>query len=292
MTDARVSVLCDIACHLGEGPSYDPASDTLYWFDIIEQRMLERRLADGRSRIHVLPEMASAVAFSDDGRQVLVTETGVRLRDPASGQLTTIAPIEADNALTRSNDARVHPSGSFWIGTMGKHAEHKAGAIYWFRAGAVRRLFPDVSIPNSICFSPDGAIGYFTDTAKNILFRVDCDPATGLPTGEPVLFVDRRRMEGGIDGSVVDAEGNIWNAQWGGSCVAVYSPDGREMRRISMPVRQPSCPAFIGPRADRLAVTSAWEGLDDAARRDDPEAGRTFILDTAVNGRFEPHLVL
>ena len=158
MTDARVSVLCDIACHLGEGPSYDPATDTLYWFDIIEQRMLERRLADGRSRIHVLPEMASAVAFSDDGRQVLVTETGVRLRDPASGQLTTIAPIEADNALTRSNDARVHPSGSFWIGTMGKHAEHKAGAIYWFRAGEVRRLFPDVSIPNSICFSPDGAI--------------------------------------------------------------------------------------------------------------------------------------
>lgn len=292
MTDARVSVLCDIACHLGEGPSYDPATDTLFWFDIIEKRMLERRLADGRSQIHALPEMASAVAFSDDGRQVLVTETGVRLRDPASGQLTTIAPIEADNALTRSNDARVHPSGSFWIGTMGKHAEHKAGAIYWFRAGEVRRLFPDVSIPNSICFSPDGAIGYFTDTAKNILFRVDCDPATGLPTGEPVLFVDRRRMEGGIDGSVVDAEGNIWNAQWGGSCVAVYSPDGREMRRISMPVRQPSCPAFIGPRADRLAVTSAWEGLDDAARRDDPEAGRTFMLDAAVNGRFEPHLVL
>ena len=292
MTDARVSVLCDIACHLGEGPSYDPATDTLYWFDIIEQRMLERRLADGRSRIHALPEMASAVAFSDDGRQVLVTETGVRLRDPASGQLTTIAPIEADNALTRSNDARVHPSGSVWIGTMGKHAEHKAGAIYWFRAGEVRRLFPDVSIPNSICFSPDGAIAYFTDTAKNILFRVDCDPATGLPTGEPVLFVDRRRMQGGIDGSVVDVEGNIWNAQWGGSCVAVYSPDGREMRRISMPVRQPSCPAFIGPRADRLAVTSAWEGLDDAARRDDPEAGRTFMLDAAVNGRFEPHLVL
>ena len=292
MTDARVSVLCDIACHLGEGPSYDPATDTLYWFDIIEQRMLERRLADGRSRIHALPEMASAVAFSDDGRQVLATETGVRLRDPASGQLTTIAPIEADNALTRSNDARVHPSGSFWIGTMGKHAEHKAGAIYWFRAGEVRRLFPDVSIPNSICFSPDGAIAYFTDTAKNILFRVDCDPATGLPTGEPVLFVDRRRMQGGIDGSVVDAEGSIWNAQWGGSCVAVYSPDGREMRRISMPVRQPSCPAFIGQRADRLAVTSAWEGLDDAARRDDPEAGRTFMLDAAVNGRFEPHLLL
>jgi sugar lactone lactonase YvrE len=25
-------------------------------------------------------------------------------------------------------------------------------------------LFPDITIPNAICFSPDGAIAYFTDT--------------------------------------------------------------------------------------------------------------------------------
>ncbi|TIW15232.1 MAG: SMP-30/gluconolactonase/LRE family protein, partial [Mesorhizobium sp.] len=30
-----VSVLSDHICELGEGPSYDPATDTLFWFDIV-----------------------------------------------------------------------------------------------------------------------------------------------------------------------------------------------------------------------------------------------------------------
>ena len=65
-------------------------------------------------------------------------------------------------------------------------------------------LFSDISIPNSICFSPDGRIAYFADTGKNIIWRVDTDPETGLPIGEPALFYQHKE-KGGVDGSVVDA---------------------------------------------------------------------------------------
>ncbi|MGO4837667.1 SMP-30/gluconolactonase/LRE family protein, partial [Rhizobiaceae sp. 2RAB30] len=175
------SVFSQTACNLGEGPSYDPASDSLFWFDILGRKLLEKKVSGGAETTHDVPELASAIAGVDAERQLLVTETGLYLRDRKSGALALHTPLEADNAATRSNDARTHPSGAFWIGTMGKQAEARAGAIYWFRKGELRKIVSDVTIPNAICFAPDGRTAYFTGTVTNVLFRVDCDPATGLP---------------------------------------------------------------------------------------------------------------
>ena len=287
MREAGVSVFSAHSCHLGEGPTYDPQRETLFWFDILERKLLEKKYPKGETTIHDLPEMASALAVVDAERQLLVTETGLHLRDVRTGALRLHMPIEADNPATRSNDARVHPCGAFWIGTMGKTHEAGAGSIYWFLKGELRRLYSGISIPNSICFSEDGRLGFYTDAG--LLMRVECDPATGLPTGDPKIFVDHRGEEGHLDGSVMDRDGLLWNACWGAGRVNAYDPDGRLVRSIRVPVKQPSCPAFIGPKADRLTVTSAREGL---AAGTDPEAGKTFLLDIAVNGRFEPRVLI
>ncbi|RWG45383.1 MAG: SMP-30/gluconolactonase/LRE family protein, partial [Mesorhizobium sp.] len=279
-----VSVFSDHICQLGEGPSYDPGTETLFWFDIVNGKLLEKPLA-GALKIHDLGVMASAIAVIDDARQLIATEIGLQVRDVATGRLTLHTPIEADNPLTRSNDSRVHPCGALWTGTMGKDEGKGAGAIYWFFKGELRRLFSDITVSNSICFSDDGTIAYYTDTATGLLMRVACDPATGLPTGEPNIFVDHRSQKGYVDGSVVDRDGVLWNAVWGGKAVKAYSPDGMLLREIPMPVTQPSCPAFVGPNADRLAVTSAWKGKDDKQRKLDPQAGMTFLLDIPVRGR-------
>jgi len=124
------------------------------------------------------------------------------------------------------------------------------------------------------------------------LMRVACDPATGLPVGESKVFVDHRSSKGYIDGSVVDRDGVLWNAVWGGKAVKAYSPDGTLLREIAMPATQASCPAFVGAKADRLAVTSAWKGKDDKQRKLDPQAGMTFLIDIPVNGRFEPRVLI
>src|SRR5262249_27784120 len=135
----------------------------------------------------------------DAERQLVVAEDGLYVRDIAEGHLTLYRPLEADNASTRSNDARVHPSGTFWIGTMGRKAERGAGAIYALHQGQILRLFADITIPNAICFSPDGDIGYFADSKRNELHRVVLDPTTGLPRGTPEMLL-RHRGEGGLDG--------------------------------------------------------------------------------------------
>jgi sugar lactone lactonase YvrE len=285
------TTLSEDRCHLGEGPAYDRGTNTAWWFDILERKLYEAKLGTGEIVCHSLSFMASALGYVDDARQLLAAENGLYVRDLASGRLALLTPLEADNPATRSNDGRVHPSGTFWIGTMGRSAESGAGAIYAFCRGELTRLFANITIPNAICFTRDGSTGYFTDTRLNVLNRVSLDPATGLPTGAPsALYV--QRGQGGLDGAVVDADGLIWVARWGGGCVDAYTPQGERARTLQVPARQASCPVFVGSDFSRMLVTSAYEGMDEAARAADPEHGRTFVLEAGTRGLPEPRVKL
>lgn len=288
---ANVSVLSHHTCELGEGPSYDPLSDTLYWFDIVNGLLLEKRPGEDRTTTTQLGQMASAQASIDGERQLILTETGLHVRNRTTGGMALHTAVEATNAATRSNDARVHPCGALWFGTMGKHAETGAGRIYWFFRGELRELYAGISIPNSIAFSLDGTVAYYADTAVGRIMCVACDASTGLPEGEPKVFAESKGS-GSFDGSVVDADGTLWNARWGEGRLAVYTPGGELVRSVPLPVSQPSCPAFLGKNADRLAVTSAWIELGDDARRAEPDAGMTFLVDLPVKGRLEPHVLI
>ncbi|WP_173934452.1 SMP-30/gluconolactonase/LRE family protein [Chelativorans sp. Marseille-P2723] len=292
MTEIAASVLSEVACKLGEGPIYEPHSDTLFWFDILEQKLLEHPLAGGETRIHALPVMASALARLDEASHLLVTEKGLMLREIATGRLSMLHEVEADRPDMRSNDARAHPCGALWFGTMSKKGEEQEGAIYWYFKGELRRLFSHITTPNSICFSQDGTIGYFSDTGENRLYRVACDPEMGLPVDDPVLTIEGNEMPGGIDGSVVDAHGAIWNARFGSGRLDVWNHRGELVRSVKLPARQVTCPAFIGRDARKLAVTSASKGLDEEGLKNDPLAGKTFILDLDVEGRLEPAVQL
>jgi sugar lactone lactonase YvrE len=284
-------ILCDINSELGEGPTYDPATDTMLWFDIKGKKLHELHLATMTKTEHGLPFLGSVLAVIDAERQLIVSDRGLFIRTTADGRLTPFVTLE-DKAQNRSNDGRVHPCGALWASTMGRSAEKHSGAIYHVAGTTVTKLFSDITIPNAICFSPDGSIGYFTDTDVNHLMRVALDPKTGLPVGTPEILSDESGTPGGVDGAVCDADGLIWNARWGANAVDVYTPDGTKIARHLVPASQTSCPAFIGGKADRLAVTSAWQDMDAAARLADPNAGRTFELGIVVKGHFEPKFAL
>src|SRR5215813_15146734 len=98
MQQVPTSVLSAERCHLGEGPTYDAASDTAWWFDILEGRLFEAHLASGQVRIHQLGKMASALARIDAERQLIVAEDGLYIRSIADGAMTLYRPLEAGNA--------------------------------------------------------------------------------------------------------------------------------------------------------------------------------------------------
>ena len=141
-------------------------------------------------------------------------------------------------------------------------------------------------ISNAICFAPDGSVAYFADTPCQSIHKWQLSESDGWPVGEPEQFVDLRPQNLNPDGAVVDAAGNIWNAQWGAHRVAVYDSEGNFLDQITFPASQISCPAFGGANLSTLFVTSAATGVRE------PLAGQTFFKATEALGQAERQVIL
>ncbi|AZN71070.1 SMP-30/gluconolactonase/LRE family protein [Georhizobium profundi] len=277
----EVQVHDERACMLGEGALWHPERGQLFWFDILAGKLLSRS-ADGPLEWS-FGECVSAAGWVDRDRLLIASETGLSLFDIATGERTGIAAVEADDASTRSNDGRADPFGGFWFGTMGKKAEQGRGAIYRFNKGRVEKLFDAITIPNAICFAPDGRRAYYADTTSGMVYAVKLD-REGWPAGEPEVFIDLTLEDISPDGAVTDAEGCLWNAQWGASRVACYAPDGSLKKVVSLPAAHVSCPAFGGADFSTLFVTSALENIPSPR----PADGLTYAVRLDVSGRPEP----
>lgn len=270
----------DIACTLGEGPLWHPEREQLLWFDILSKRL---HIKDHHWQFS---RYVSAAGWVDDTRLLIADTIGLHLFDLTSGTADQVADIEIDNPTTRSNDGRADPYGGFWIGTMGIEAEEKAGAIYRFYKGEVRRLYDGISISNAISFTPDGGHAYFADTPTKKIMRQRLSDKDGWPEGDPEVFLDFGSVDWGPDGAVVDSAGNLWNAQWGGGRVACFGPDGDLTQTIAFPGAQTTCPAFGGPDFKTLFCTSAATGLDGESD------GMTFAASVDAVGQAEHRVLL
>jgi len=284
-----VQVFDDRACILGEGPLWHPARAQLFWVDIRGQRLMTRT-ADGPAD-WAFDRHVSAVGWVDDDTLLIASETGLIRFSLADGATKALVPIEADNPRTRSNDGRADPQGGFWIGTMGKHAEPGAGTLYRYWRGALRPLRDGLTIPNATCFAPDGHAAYFADTAEHLVWRIPLD-ADGWPCAAWEVFLDHRASGINPDGAVVDAEGHLVVAEWGGARVARYAPTGVLVDEFPLPVPLPTCPAFGGADLSTLYVTTARQGAPDDALDATPLSGQTLVIETGLAGQAEHRVIL
>lgn len=273
-------------CALGEGPLWHPLRVQLFWFDILNRRLLTRDASGAKE--WQFPEMVSAAAWLDHDRLLIASESRLFRFDLTTGKEETLVALEAENPTTRSNDGRADPMGGFWIGTMGKAAESGAGAIWRFYRGELRKLFPGITISNAISFPPDGRTACFTDTVTGRVMRVALD-GEGWPKGQPEVFLDLSAEGLNPDGAVFDATGLLWLAEWGASRVAAYAPDGSRVRSVAFDAPHTSCPAFGG---DTLYCTTALQGMDAAARVAHPLAGQTFMASGIAQGQDEHQVIL
>ncbi|MGF1553155.1 MAG: SMP-30/gluconolactonase/LRE family protein [Paracoccaceae bacterium] len=274
------AVFDDRACELGEGPLWHPLRAQFFWFDILGKRLLARR--DDERAEWRFDEHVSAAGWIDADTLLIAGESGLWRLDLASGARERLVAIEADDPATRSNDGRVDPFGGFWIGFMGKRAEAGRGTIYRFHRGRLAAVVRGLAVPNALCFAPDGSRVHYADTPDGRIMTMTLD-AEGWPAAEATVFADLREEGLRPDGAVIDAEGGLWNAQWGAGRVARYRPDGGFDRAIARGAAQTTCPSFGGEDYGSMLVTTARAGVAAPGSAD----GRTFLLDPGVRGRAE-----
>jgi len=271
---------------LGEGLQWHGPSGRWWWTDI-EARLIHAWTPGASATLSCrLPERVGSFAHTRSGGLLLALAKRLvlaRLPDAqACGEITLetqdLTPVEPELAGTRSNDGRCDRAGNFVFGTLSEARPREAvGSFYQYSArhGLRRLALPAVAIANSICFSPDGTRMYYCDTTSRSIMQCDYDAERAAVT-QPRLFTRVARAHGWPDGAVIDAEGCLWNAQWGGACVARYAPDGRLLGYAEVPVPNPSCPALGGPQGDWLLVTTARQELAPAELLAHPLSGSLF----------------
>jgi len=280
----KADLFIDCRCDLGEGPFWHPDRAELFWFNINAGDLYRANPKGEVLDRWRFDEPVSAAALIDHDTLLVAAASGVMRFSILSGEREMIAPLEDDMPATRSNDSRVSPQGTWWVGTMSRSEDATSGKLYGFRDGVFSIIKSPVHIPNAICFAPDGTRAYFADTPSRKIMKVDLDPQTGMPAGDWSLFVDLAGQPGAPDGAVTDAEGFVWNAEYGGGRVVRYSPDGEVDNIVEVPCANVTCPVLGGPDLKTLYITTAAQGMTDDEKEAAPLAGGIFECEVDVPG--------
>lgn len=282
LAEYSAKAICQCGNALGEGPIWHAPSQRLYWFDIDAHKLL-RAKADGEIDGQWQRQTPISVAAIIDAHSFVVAGTsGLHMFDINNGFGALHVPLEPDENGNRTNDGRVGPGGILWISTMSMTtpATKNTGAIYGVRGTEVRRLHDGLHIPNSICFSPDGDKAYFTDTRTQKIMQQTLDLQTGWPKSAPEEFADTSALPGFPDGSVVDADGCLWNARWEGGMVVRLTPRGDVDKIVHVPTPKVTCPAFGGRYLCTMFITTAGGGAVDS----DSGAGDLYAIELPFQG--------
>ena len=284
----RIEVLVERQSVLGEGPVWDVQEQRLYWIDSHGKEVYRAREDGSQFESRPVPDFIGSLALRESGGLILSLADGFYFFDFDTGKCEKILDPEPDLPQTRVNDGKVDKRGRFLAGTMDKTEEAPVGGLY--------RLDPDLSchkiegniqVSNGPCWSPDGKTFYFTDSWTKYISAYDYDLDTGELSNKR-KFADIVDQKGATDGSTVDSEGYLWNAQAYSGKVVRYSPDGKVDMVIDFPILKVTSVMFGGKNMDILFVTTMGKALEQFAPTQPKGCSLFVIRDLGIKGVPEP----
>ncbi|VBB86461.1 Putative protein of unknown function [Podospora comata] len=284
----------NLHCGLGEGPYYEPATQTVRFVDIKNKKLHTVSINDPADLVTLSfdePVTVTAdIAGVDPKDKILIgAKQGLAVLDRKTGEYEYISKMEGEGVdRIRSNDGAVDPQGRFWMGSMtdfGKGDFRPEGSLLRFTQTSPPQLaLTSLTIPNSVGWSPDQRTMYFTHSNAREVLAWDYDPS---PSPSSAVTLSNKRIfyqhvgSGEPDGFRVDVEGNIWHAVYGESRVLKLSPEGKLIGEVRLPTKNITCVEFVG---EELFITTA--GDDGAAEGEESKVngGALFRVDVGVRG--------
>ncbi len=265
--EPSVRLVCDAGVAIGESPAL--WNDRVYWTDPVSRRLLsvagsgELHSVATASSVWSLATSPSGLVAALDDRFCTISKSG----EISAGPAATIDPG------CRCNDMTIDASGGLWVGMMHRGVLATRGAI--FHATSVRteptRVASGLGVPNGMKVSADGRTLFVVDTLERTLLAY---PMNGGRVGEPTIVSDFLGLPGKPDGMTLAADGTLWVAMWGGSCVVQLASDGAFLRKVALPAPHVSSLCFADPQ--RLLVTTSRMRLSPQALSDHPGSGGLF----------------
>lgn len=269
---------------VGESACWDESEQALYTVDVWGHA-LHRFVPSSKMEFMIAAgEMACAVFLGIKGRPIAALERRLVVVDSNNGRLVPLVdgPVPTTH---RFNDAVVDPAGRLIIGTMrlSQLGADATGRLLSFGEGEWKTLLRGFWTVNGLAFSPDGRTIYVSDSHPSVatVWKAPYDVTSGK-VGPREVFATFDARAGRPDGAAIDANGNYWIAGVGGGTLYCFAPDGKLSREVSLPVENPTKPAFGGKAFDSLFITSMSikQSRPDVAGM----AGRTLCLEDVGRG--------
>lgn len=260
-----------------EGPVWLPASQSVRFSDIPNNRILEFDRASGETRVHRNDvEYTNGRILDLEGRVVQGSHGRRAVEREAGGEVEVLVDRWEGGRFNSPNDVVVASDGAIWFtdppygiqasGREGHPGHQDYVGCFVFRldpTGVATPVITDLVHPNGLAFSPDEQLLYVTDTGVAgghiRAYRVD--------TGEGRVFAT---PSGTTDGLRVDTAGRVWTSA--GNAVQVLGADGELLLDLPLPeVASNVC--FGGPDGSELYITASASlyrirtTATDAARR-------------------------
>lgn len=270
-----------VKLELGESLIWDVRSSTLFMTDIMNGCLVEVDIKKNHTRKWKFNQpLAWVVPLSVPEKFLLGFESGIGVSDlRAADQI-----IWLENNFPRKNNCRLNDVctdafGRVWYGSMNMlDANKEDGELASFSSREGLRIHDSgFTVTNGPVISPDSEFLFFNDTLRGTIYRYRLFSQQGELI-ERTIFKQFSPEEGYPDGMCFDSAGNLWVALWGGSCVVQLSPEGKLIKKISIPALNVTNVCFCGEKLNRLLVSSAYIGLTEQQMLEYPDSGAIFEI--------------
>ena len=276
----NIRTISETLSNLAEGPIWNLDTNKVTWVDIGRQRVHKSDFDTGQTDTFSFTTPICAIAESSDGGYVAATGDGFA-KIGVNGELTPMHTL-FDNTM-RFNDGKVDAAGRFWAGSTALDLSPNRGSLYVLEIdGSYRKVLGDLTLSNGLAWSPDNQFFYHIDSIPGTMKRFNFNLDTGTLSNESI-FLTFDPSQGIPDGMSITHDGYLIVALWDGSRLEVFSPEGRKIEEIQLPVKRPTSCTFAGTDGTTLVVTSAAQDLDnpDESHLD----GRVLAIDgTGLSG--------
>ena len=225
--------------HILEGPVFDREGN-LYFCDVtgakVQRLTPENELTDYVVLEGVAP---SGLAFGPDGRLFMA----VKNPEGTAGSILAVAEPGARPEVIVSAQKGYLPNdlvfdgkgGLYFSDCKGSSTVTGGGIVYLAPDGTLTTVIPDMAQANGVALSPDDAVIWATEYAREQLHKTTVKNATEIVPFRshiPYRFTGR-----GPDSMRVDADGNVYVAMMSQGRVLIFNPNGFPIGQILLPGR-------------------------------------------------------
>jgi len=243
---------------LVEGPLWRPG-EGLYWSDVLNGGVYRRSPSGDVATVLEHRRGIGGLAWHAAGGLV-VGGRNIAFKSLDGSRSAVLMDEGAAPGLVGFNDLTTDGAGRIYVGSLAYRVfsgdPPTPGYLHVIDLDGTARIAADgVLLTNGLGFSPDGRRLYHSDARAEVVRVYDVEADGSLSPWRPFA-----RLAGTPDGLAVAAEGSVWVALAHGGSVVVLEPDGRERRRVPVPLPMVTSVCFGGDDLRDLYVVTGSRG--------------------------------